>query len=173
RRHHSWFVRQWFCSLMRPAYPCDPGIGQPVRSDTLPARDGRHIMRPPSRELIQVRAREVKMDSLVKVLMVEPAAFDADMLKRIIKRSGLMFVAERVDTPLAFEAALSRFEPDIVLSDFAMPGFAGMQALQMLRRLRPQTPFVFVSRTVGEERAVEALREGAADYVLKDNTSRL
>ncbi|HEY2930090.1 EAL domain-containing protein [Piscinibacter sp.] len=113
------------------------------------------------------------MDSLVKVLMVEAVAFDADMLKRIIKRSGLMFAAERVDTLQAFEAALARFEPDIVLSDFAMPGFDGMQALQTLRRLRPETPFVFVSRTVGEERAVEALREGAADYVLKDNASRL
>jgi diguanylate cyclase (GGDEF)-like protein/PAS domain S-box-containing protein len=64
-------------------------------------------------------------------------------------------------------------QPDVILSDFALPGFGGMAALQIARQHRPDTPFIFVSGTIGEERAIEALKQGAIDYVLKDNRARL
>ena len=113
------------------------------------------------------------MTAPTKVLMVEDQAFDAELLTDTMQQGGLVFQAERVDTSEMLEEALARFGPDIVLSDYTMPTFSGMHALNIVRRLRPETPFIFVSGTIGEERAIEALREGAVDYVLKDHPIRL
>ncbi|EQD46007.1 PAS/PAC sensor protein, partial [mine drainage metagenome] len=66
-----------------------------------------------------------------------------------------------------------RSSPDVILSDFSMPGFSGMHALEIVRELAPEIPFIFVSGTIGEEAAIEALQQGAADYVLKENLRRL
>ena len=71
------------------------------------------------------------------------------------------------------EEALLRFAPDMVLSDYTIPTFSGCAGHRHRARLRPETPFIFVSGTIGEERALEALREGAVDYVLKDRPHRL
>ncbi len=65
------------------------------------------------------------------------------------------------------------FAPDLILSDYTLPGFDGTEALQIARSRRPDTPFIFVSGTIGEERAIQALKQGAVDYVLKDNRARL
>jgi len=113
------------------------------------------------------------MNAPAKVLMIEDEAFDAELLTDTMQQGGLVFQAERVETSSMLEEALARFGPDIVLSDYTMPTFSGMRALDIVRRLRPETPFIFVSGTIGEERAIEALREGAVDYVLKDHPNRL
>ncbi|MBI1288426.1 MAG: response regulator [Flavobacteriales bacterium] len=68
---------------------------------------------------------------------------------------------------------LVTFDPDIILSDYSMPGFSGREALKICQALKPDIPFIFISGTIGEERAVEALKNGAADYVLKDHMGRL
>jgi PAS domain S-box-containing protein len=113
------------------------------------------------------------MSDPIKVLLVEDIAEAAVLLIREMRKGGLEIVAHRVDTRDELAQALEQFEPDVILSDYALPGFGGMTALQMAMHYRPDTPFIFVSGTIGEERAIEAVRQGATDYVLKDNHARL
>ncbi|MBK7012347.1 MAG: response regulator [Xanthomonadales bacterium] len=79
----------------------------------------------------------------------------------------------RVASESGLRTALADFRPDVVLSDFRMPGFSGQQALEMVMTLAPAVPFLFVSGTIGEELAIDSPAEGAVDYVLKDNLRRL
>jgi diguanylate cyclase (GGDEF)-like protein/PAS domain S-box-containing protein len=109
----------------------------------------------------------------IKVLLVEDLAEDADLLLREMRLHGLDATGRRVDTAAEYESALVSFAPDLILSDYTLPGFAGTEALQIARSLRPDTPFIFVSGTIGEERAIQALKQGAVDYVLKENRARL
>src|SRR5262249_50821876 len=78
-----------------------------------------------------------------------------------------------VDTENAFRNALVEFGPDVILSDFSMPLFDGVSALFIAREQCPEVPFIFVSGTIGEEYAINALKNGATDYVLKGNLARL
>src|ERR1700676_3630788 len=103
----------------------------------------------------------------IKVLLVEDRAEDAELLVGDMRRSGLAIVSRRVESESAYRDALESFAPDLILSDYTLPGFDGPLALQIARRLRPDTPFIFVSGTIGEERAIEGLKQGAVDYVLK------
>jgi len=114
-----------------------------------------------------------KLRGPIKVLLVEDRAEDAELLVREMRRSGLQVDSHRVENEVTYQAALHEFAPDLILSDYTLPGFDGPLALQIARRQRPDTPFIFVSGTIGEERALEALRQGAVDYVLKDNRARL
>src|SRR6202167_6755389 len=109
----------------------------------------------------------------IKVLLVEDRAEDAEMLLREMRLQGLDFVSRRVDSSAVYEEALAAFAPDLILSDYTLPGFDGTEALQIAKLLRPDTPFIFVSGTIGEERAIQALKQGAVDYVLKENRARL
>jgi diguanylate cyclase (GGDEF)-like protein/PAS domain S-box-containing protein len=109
----------------------------------------------------------------IKILLVEDRPEDAELLVREMRRSGLAIVSLRVESEAAYEDALDNFAPDLILSDYTLPGFDGPLALRIARQRRPDTPFIFVSGTIGEERAIEALRQGAVDYVLKDNRARL
>jgi diguanylate cyclase (GGDEF)-like protein/PAS domain S-box-containing protein len=113
------------------------------------------------------------MTKSLKVLLVEDRPEDAELLLREMKSSGLSVSARRVESSLAFEEALESFSPDLILSDYTLPGFHGTEALEIATRKRPDTPFIFVSGTIGEERAIQALKQGAVDYVLKDNRGRL
>jgi PAS domain S-box-containing protein len=78
-----------------------------------------------------------------------------------------------VDTKDALCDALTRFAPDLVLSDLTMPAFNGIEGLKITRQMSPKVPFIYVSGTIGEERAIELLKQGANDYVLKQNLTRL
>ncbi|MEA3197248.1 MAG: hypothetical protein QOF32_1300, partial [Gammaproteobacteria bacterium] len=109
----------------------------------------------------------------IKVLLVEDREEDAEMLIREMRMRGLSIVSRRVDTSADYEEALEAFAPDLILSDYTLPGFDGTAALQIASSRRPDTPFIFVSGTIGEERAIQALKQGAVDYVLKDNRARL
>ncbi len=113
------------------------------------------------------------MDRSLKILLVEDVATDAELMLREIKRAGIACTSRRVDAEPDFRTSLATFSPDIILSDFSLPTFDGQTALGIARRERPETPFVFVSGTIGEERAIESLKLGAADYVLKTNLARL
>src|SRR6476646_7840193 len=110
---------------------------------------------------------------LLKMLMVEDVPSDAEMTLRELERSGMEFVVRRVETEAELRRECAEFEPDIVVSDFALPHFDGLSALRIVRQLRPDLPFIFVSGTIGEATAIESLRSGANDYVLKTNLSRL
>ena len=109
----------------------------------------------------------------IRVLLTEDVAADAELEVRELKRAGLRFTHRVVDREDSFEQALREFSPDVILSDFSMPGFDGMAALRLARELASDTPFVFVSGTIGEEYAIRALKNGATDYVLKTNLVRL
>jgi diguanylate cyclase (GGDEF)-like protein/PAS domain S-box-containing protein len=109
----------------------------------------------------------------VKVLLVEDRREDAELLLREIKKNGLDVTAQRVDSEPALAAALAGFGPDLILSDYSLPGFSGMRALEMAHAWCAEIPFIFISGTIGEERAIEALKNGATDYVLKDRRARL
>jgi diguanylate cyclase (GGDEF)-like protein/PAS domain S-box-containing protein len=109
----------------------------------------------------------------IKVLLVEDHAEDAEILLREMRLRGLHVDGRRVDTHKEYEEALAFFEPDLILSDYTLPGFDGTDALRIARSIRPDTPFIFVSGTIGEERAIQALKQGAVDYVLKEGRARL
>ena len=112
------------------------------------------------------------MSDLLDILLVEDSAADAELVERELRFGGLRFAARRVYDRPSFEAALDQ-RPDLVLSDHALPQFDGVTALSMLKARYPQVPFILVSGTIGEDLAVAAMREGAADYLLKDRLSRL
>jgi diguanylate cyclase (GGDEF)-like protein len=109
----------------------------------------------------------------VRVLLTEDVAADAELEVRELRRAGLRVTSLVVETEETFVQALHDFAPDVILSDFSMPGFDGMAALALVREFAPDVPFVFVSGTIGEEYAIRALKSGATDYVLKTNLVRL
>ena len=110
----------------------------------------------------------------LRVLILEDVVADAELCERELRRAGLRFQSRRVDARAAYEGALDEFMPDLIISDFSLPGaFDGLTALELARRKLPDVPFVFMSGTIGEERAVEAMKRGATDYVLKDRLNRL
>ena len=114
----------------------------------------------------------------LRVLLVEDSQNDALLLLRELRRGGYEPVYERVDTPegmeWALEEARTRGRPwEVVLSDYYMPRFRGPEALNLLRGLGYDTPFVVVSGRIGEDAAVAMMRAGAQDYVTKENMARL
>ena len=113
------------------------------------------------------------LPSPLKVLLVEDSAADAELIAHVLRRLGTEVEYRRVDSAFKLRSTIEEFVPHVILSDFTMPGFSGHDALVMVSELAPHIPFVFVSNTIGEDVAIEALQRGAADYVLKDNLRRL
>ena len=111
--------------------------------------------------------------SVLRFLMVEDSRLDAELVKRALAKGGLNFCAAVVDTREAFVERLEDFHPDVILSDFTLPGFNGEEVVDLARERCPEVPFIFVSGTLGEELAVDLLKRGAWDYVLKDRPARL
>src|SRR5579862_2459045 len=109
----------------------------------------------------------------LRILMVEDSTADAELAIWRLKQGGYVCAPRRVVTAADMRAALAAELPDIILSDFSLPQFDGIAALAIARELAPDIPFLFLSGTIGEERAIEALRRGAVDYVLKSNPKRL
>jgi PAS domain S-box-containing protein len=112
------------------------------------------------------------MSQSLRVLLVEDNPDDAKMVLRELNRSGFDATLERVETEAAFLGSLDD-KVDLVLSDYAMPEFDGMSALELLKKNGLEIPFIIVSGSIGEDIAVEAMRQGAADYLLKDRLARL
>ncbi|GGH28136.1 histidine kinase [Alsobacter metallidurans] len=109
----------------------------------------------------------------VAILLVEDSELDADLATMHLRRSGLQFTIKRVEEREAFTTELMRGGYDLILSDFSLPRFDGMAALSLARELAPNAPFIFVSGVLGEEIAIESLKQGATDYVLKPRLERL
>jgi len=119
------------------------------------------------------RTKDADMDNGIRLLMIEDAKEEAELASHQLRRAGIEHVFERVETEEQLRAALNTFDPAIILSDFSLPSFDGMSALRIANEMRPEIPFVFFSGTIGEERAIDALKNGATDYVLKGNARRL
>ena len=109
----------------------------------------------------------------VRVLFVEDMPHEAELSLVQLKRSGLSCLSLRVETEEALRSALTQWAPTVILSDFSLPQFDGLSALGIAHQVAPDVPFIFVSGTIGEERAIDALLRGAVDYVLKTNLNRL
>ncbi len=107
------------------------------------------------------------------ILLVEDSLLDAELLLEALKASGLPFEARRVETGDRYKAAIAELCPDVILSDYSLPDFDGLSALKLARELCPDVPFIFVSGVMGEEIAIDSLKRGAVDYVLKHRLGRL
>lgn len=109
----------------------------------------------------------------VRLLLVEDSPLDAELVLDELRDDGLALDFRVVEAEPDLVAALQDFRPQIVLSDLSLPAFSGHRALDLVLELAPTTPFIFVSGTIGEDTAVEAIKRGASDYVLKGNLTRL
>jgi diguanylate cyclase (GGDEF)-like protein/PAS domain S-box-containing protein len=108
----------------------------------------------------------------IRILAVEDIADDLILAENELKRTGLTCIVERVETESDFRHCLAG-DPDLILCDFKTPQFDGLVALRIARAVAPEVPFIFVSGALGEELAIEAMKAGATDYVLKNNLARL
>lgn len=113
------------------------------------------------------------MEKHMKILMLEDVEDDAGLIARSIKKGGISFEMKRVDTHDEFIDAIRNFHPDVILSDHSLPQFNSIEALKICRRVNLPAPFILVTGTVSEEFAVSCLKQGADDYVLKSNLTRL
>ena len=113
------------------------------------------------------------MSESLSVLYVEDCELDAELVQATLEAEGIKAETLRVETRAQFVGALEGGKFDLVLSDYNLPGFDGMSALEIAHEKRPEIPFIFISGSIGEEVAIETLKRGATDYVLKHRLSRL
>jgi signal transduction histidine kinase len=111
--------------------------------------------------------------SALRILILEDNPNDADLEQRHLTRAGLDFTAVVADSRASFVQQLAAFRPEVILSDFSLPGFSGESALKIVQEQCPHIPFIFLSGALGDEEAVGLIKQGATDYVLKDRPARL
>ncbi len=113
------------------------------------------------------------MATPLRLLQLEDNPLDADLIVATLTDGGIPCEARRVDNREAFLAALKEGRIDMILADYSLPGFDGIAALALARKLCPDVPFIFVSGTLGEELAIDTMHQGATDYILKQRLGRL
>jgi PAS domain S-box-containing protein len=113
------------------------------------------------------------MDQTYRILLLEDELYDAELNIREVKKNLPNSVFERVDSKNAFIKMNETYFPDIIISDYHMPSFDGLSALKIAREICPETPFIIVTGSINEDTAVECMKAGATDYVLKDSLKRL
>ena len=113
------------------------------------------------------------MTTPLRVLIVEDSENDAELLLLELRRGGYAPEYERVETPEGLDAALARQSWDLIISDYSMPCFNGVQALKLIQEKGGDIPFIIVSGSIGEDVAVAAMKSGAHDYLMKGNLARL
>jgi len=113
------------------------------------------------------------MSSKIRVLILEDEQFDVELIKRQLSKGGLDFESINVDNRVDFIRQLEEYQPNIVLADYKLPQFTGMDALEIVKQNRSEMPFVIVTGSIGEDAAVECLKAGAWDYIIKERILRL
>ena len=113
------------------------------------------------------------MSTELHILHLEDNENDAVLIEAALQRADFACEIDRVETREAFISALERGGYDLILSDFSLPSFNGLAALELARQKQPDIPFLFVSGTIGEDTAIDALKSGATDYILKQRLARL
>src|SRR4030042_3694289 len=113
------------------------------------------------------------MGTPIRVLIVEDSEEDTLLIVRELKRGGFDPINERVETAEGMKAALSTKTWDLILADYSMPHFSGLEALKLSQETGLDLPFIIVSGSIGEDVAVEAMKSGAHDYLMKNNLTRL
>ena len=111
---------------------------------------------------------EAELNHNIRILILEHEPDDVELLQYELRKGGLHYLPEVVQERKGYEQALRNFKPDIVLSDYVLPEFDGAAAFYMKEEICPNTPFIIVSGTIGDENAVELIKAGVTDYVLKD-----
>lgn len=109
----------------------------------------------------------------LKILILEDVPTDAELTEHELRKAGISFSSRRVDTREGFVRELDEFAPDLIFADYKLPAFDGLSALDIAKEKSPDVPFIFITGAMGEEFAVETLKRGATDYVLKDRLFRL
>jgi DNA-binding NtrC family response regulator len=116
----------------------------------------------------------MKMERAIRVIVLEDNPFDAELMLRELKRADINYVSRIVhDRGTYVDQLDGEFEPDIILSDYTLPTFDGLEAFRIKQQLAPSVPFIIVSGTIGEERAVSMIKQGMSDFVLKENLTSL
>lgn len=113
------------------------------------------------------------MKKKLEILHLEDNDLDAEIIQNILQEEGIECSITRASSKKDYFSAIHRYDYDIILSDNSLPDYDGISALKYAREHKPQIPFIFLSGTIGEDKAVEALRYGARDYVLKQNLNKL
>src|ERR1035437_5681310 len=113
------------------------------------------------------------MSEALRILILEDQPADVELVTHELRKAGFEFVAKKVATEKEFLAELPTYAPQVILADYAAPGFGGLSALAAAQKQCPETPFIFVSGSLGEEEAVETLHHGATDYVARTRRARL
>jgi PAS domain S-box-containing protein len=113
------------------------------------------------------------MKDSIKILFVEDVKADAELIWREITKKGISFTKILVDNEADYVSAIETFDPQLIISDYSLPQFDGMNALLLKNKLAPDLPFILVTGSINEETAVEIMKAGADDYVIKQNLSRL
>ncbi|MGN6555514.1 MAG: hybrid sensor histidine kinase/response regulator [Verrucomicrobiota bacterium] len=109
----------------------------------------------------------------LRILHLEDDPHDAEIVRAMLENERIECVMRRVDNRKGYESALGAHQWDLIISDYALPSYNGMKALELARERAPATPFILFSGTIGEETAVLSLKNGAADYILKERPARL
>ena len=122
---------------------------------------------------VQPSTRGIVKHKLLKILLLEDSLADVELLMRTLTRSNLNHELHWVETKEHYLSELYNFKPDIILSDNSLPGFSSLEALSIARRSIPDVPFILVTGAASEEFAVECMKAGVDDYILKDSLVRL
>src|SRR5688572_26720672 len=109
----------------------------------------------------------------LRILSLEDVAYDVELLERELKKAAIDYELQRVETKEQFLAALKEFRPDIILADYSLPQFSALEALKLLHQHKSTVPVILVTGSHSEEAAVECMKEGAEDYILKASLTRL
>ena len=109
----------------------------------------------------------------LKILLLEDSSYDVELIQYELKKGGIDFISRVVETKNSFINGLNEFKPDVIISDHSLPQFSSVEALEIYRNLGIKAPFILVTGTVSEEFAARSILNGASDYILKSNLTRL
>jgi PAS domain S-box-containing protein len=124
--------------------------------------------------LSRVRSAPKSIDQpILKILLLEDDPIDAELIESMLSNGEFTAQLFRAESRQRFMEILTQISLDLILSDYILPDFDGFSALEIARRIRPEVPFIIISGVLGEEQAIEALKQGATDYVLKHRLARL
>ena len=112
-------------------------------------------------------------DDAIRILILEDNLPDAKLVELELRKGGIVFQSKRVETRDDFISQIEEFTPQIILADYKLPAFTGMEAFTIIKEKGLEVPFIIVSGMLGEDLAVEMLKDGVTDYILKGNLSRL
>jgi len=113
------------------------------------------------------------IDDRIRILILEDNPTDAELIEHELRKGEIVFQSKRVETRDDFISQIEEFTPQIILADYKLPAFTGMEDFSIIKKKGLEVPFIIVSGTLGEDLAVEALKNGVTDYVLKSNLNRL